>query len=165
MILQDRKKKDSWATPFEVHLAARKFNCNIHLFHKESGKEDHYCFQPDHTKSDHHLRILDSTAPRDIFLASVLPKDKEEWRFLWCEVRPKISRVSNLFTALQNWLKQEDVRPITYDQLGKNEAEFKWKCSKIFENACQDENYQDDVSMPMVIIQSSSVLFIICPSI
>jgi hypothetical protein len=158
MILQDRQKEESWATPFEVHLAARKFNCIIHLFHKEDGgKEEHYCFQPDHSKSGHHHQIPDSKAPPIIFLASSLTKkneeskENEEWRFLWCEVRPKISRASNLFTALRNWLKQEDVRPITYDQLGKDEAEFKRNCSEIFKQACGEKNFQDDVSMPTVI--------------
>ena len=167
MILQDRKNEESWATPFEVYLAARKFNCFIHLFHKENvGNEEHYCFPPDHAKSDR-LRIPDSIAPPNIFLASKRQEKKLEnpFGFLWSEVRPKISRASNLFTALQSWLKQEDVRPITYDQLGKDEAEFKRKCSDIYEKACRNKDFQDDVSTPTVTTRCLSAVFIIWPSI
>ena len=169
MILQDRKKEESWATPFEVYLAARKFNCIIHLFHKEDGvkEEEHYCFQPDYPKSNHHHQIPDSIAPPNIFLASKRQRTKSEkkFRFLWSEVRPKISRASNLFTALQSWLKQEDVRPITYVQLGKDEAEFKRKCSDIYEKACRDENFQNDVFTPTVTTRCFSAVFMIQPSI
>jgi hypothetical protein len=85
--------------------------------------------------------------------------------FLWSEVRPKISRASNLFTALRNWLKQEDVRPITYGQLGKDEDEFKRKCSDIYEKACRNKDFQDDVSTPTVTTRCLSAVFIIWPSI
>ncbi len=79
--------------------------------------------------------------------------------FLCSEVRPKISRASNLFSALQNWLKQEDVRPVTYHQLGKDEAEFKRNCSHIFETACENEKFQNSVSTPAVITRTLSAVF------
>ncbi len=156
--MQDRKKEGAWATLFEVYLAARKFNCIIHLFrveHVGNGidvesveiviDKEHYCFEPDPLR-----RIQGSKTPPSIFLRYCERGDRN-LHFEWYRLSPQIFRASNLFTALQSWLKQEDVRPITYDQLGKDEADFKRKCSDILSNANTRSDLQDVIKGPKVV--------------
>ncbi len=164
MILQDRKKEESWATLFEVYLAARKFDCIIHLFHVENFENDmdkeHYCFEP-----DPHHRIQGSKTPPSVFLRYFTRSDSN-FHFEWYRLSPQIFRASNLFTALQNWLKQEDVRPITYDQLGKNEADFKRKCSDILSNANGRIDLQDALKGPKVVCSRTlPVIFLVWRSV
>jgi hypothetical protein len=168
MTLQDQIK-GAWATLFEVYLAARKFNCIIHLFHVENienGRDlGHYCFKP-----DPHRRIQGSKTPPSIFLRYCEREDgNSHLHFEWYRLSPKISRASNLFAALQNWLKQEDVRPITYDQLGKDEAEFKRKCSELLLNAKKNESrgdLQDALKNPKVVCsRTSPAIFLVRQSV
>jgi len=122
--LQARVKTVTWwATPFEVHLAAKKFNVIIHLFHSEPGaiKEVHYCFEPQAPRS--------AKKPASIFLKSELMKNGN-FSFQWYQPNPKIFRADTLFEALHLWLSQEHVRPISVDLLGKSELDFVSKCSK-----------------------------------
>ena len=137
------QKDGAWATLFEVYLAARKFNCIIHVFRVENVEngidQEHYCFEPDPLR-----RIQGSKTPTSIFLSYCIREDTN-FHFKWYRLRPQISRTGNLFTALQNWLKQDDVRPISCNQLGKDEAEFKWKCSNILSSASSRSGFQDVV--------------------
>ncbi len=128
-------ESEYWATPFEVHLAARKFNCVIHLFHSEppSAVETHYCFQPDHRH-----RSSGSVPLPNLFLKSEI-KDGEFW-FQWYQVSPKLFRADTLWSALHKWLNKVDVRPITADLLGANEHDFKNKCSKILMKALSKDS-------------------------
>lgn len=143
MILQDRQKDDSWATPFEVHLAARAFNCIIRLSATIDTEPEVYCYYPDPPETYPHLSATRSRAPPIIFLESTI-LENGQFYFQWLQVSPKISREGNLFTALRNWLKQDDIRPITYDQLGKDEKDFKRKCSETFTRA--HETHLDEIS-------------------
>jgi hypothetical protein len=153
MILQERKKESSWATPFEVHLAARRFNCIIHLFHFDDSGNEYYCFKPDPVKLDRHRRLPGSRAQPNIFLKYKILPANQEFHFEWFQVSPKVFRAGDLFSALQMWMRQSDVRPITYYQLGRNEHEFKLKCSNIFEAAQKESRFQYDVMKPMVVTQ------------
>jgi hypothetical protein len=119
-----------WATPFEVHLAAMKFNCIIHLFHHDDSTDAtmHCCFQPEDRS-----RSSGSTPPPIIFLQSKL--ENGEFWFQWCRVRPKLFCADTLKDALSLWLSQDDIRPITAHLLGADEKDFIRKCSKLLKRA------------------------------
>jgi hypothetical protein len=127
--LQVRTNPDTWATPFEVHLAAKKFNCIIHLFHLDSsisGQERQYCFEPEtEDPAEQGFKRRPS-----IFLKSEL-KNGHFW-FQWSQVTTKVSRTNSLFRALHNWLGQDEIRPISAHLLGVDDRDFISKCSKIW---------------------------------
>jgi hypothetical protein len=117
-----------WATPFEVHLAARKFNCIIHLFHSEGelgAEEKHYCFPPE--------KSARSPGYPRIFLKSQILHGR--FWFQWYQTSPKLFRAKTLRSALSNWLRQDDVRPISFRYLGLNEHEFVSIFSKLILDA------------------------------
>jgi hypothetical protein len=126
VFLQARLKTVTWwATPFEVHLAAKTFNCIIHLFHSETLDgaltEAHYCFEPQAPRS--------TKKPACIFLKSELKNGN--FLFQWYQPKPKIFRANSLWSALRVWLSQEHVRPISVHLLGKSELDFVSKCSNV----------------------------------
>ena len=129
--LQVRTNPDTWATPFEIHLAAKKFNCVIHLFHSESSireqkKERQYCFEPEPEDP-----VDQGFKRRPIILLKSELKNGQFW-FQWYQVTTKVSRTNSLFCALHNWLVQEEIRPISAHLLGVNDRDFISKCSKIW---------------------------------
>lgn len=128
---------DAWATPFEVYLAANKFNCIIHLFHSE---DEHYCFQPDDKGFKKELPT--------IFLKSECRSDGQFF-FQWYRVEPKTCRTKSLYSALRNWLGREEVRPISAHLLGVDEGDFVSKCSKILKRA-HDQQHELLKTMPLV---------------
>jgi len=126
-ILQVRTNPYTWATPFEVHLAAKKFNCVIHLFHSEiSRQERQYCFEPEPEDPEDQ-----GFKRRPIILLKSELKNGQFW-FQWYQVTTKVSRTNSLFCALHNWLVQEEIRPISAHLLGVNDRDFISKCSKIW---------------------------------
>ena len=138
-----------WATPFEVLLAARRFNCIIHLFHSECGsqQEAHYCFPPDTCARSSRRREDDLVAgPQDvnagerggqgypiIFLKSQILHG--QFWFQWYQTSPKLSHAKTLRCVLSDWLKQDDIRPISFRYLGATEREFQTICSAILADA------------------------------
>ena len=131
-LLQERINSDYWATPFEVHLAARRFNCIIHLFHSvDAVKTEHYCFKPEY---EDRPPAPGSAAPKIIFLKSEL-KNGRHWHFQWCRVSHKFFREESLRSALKRWLGQDDIRPVTALLLGNSERDFASSCSMILKKA------------------------------
>ncbi len=105
----DRKKK-TWATPFELTLAANRFSCSIHLVHNYTSGRIHHCvFKP---------KIEEKNACRRVFLKSDTNKEGQFW-FRWYRTRSKMQTSPNLFGALHAWLSQENVRPISAHLLGE----------------------------------------------
>jgi hypothetical protein len=104
----DQKKK-TWATPFELELAANAFSCRIHLVHNDTSGGIHHCvYKP---------KIVDENGSRRIFLKSEI-KEGQFW-FQWYRTRSKMQTSQNLFMALHAWLSQENVRPISAHLLGE----------------------------------------------
>jgi hypothetical protein len=108
----DQKKK-TWATPFELNLAANAFSCCIHLVHNDTSGEIHNCF--------YKPKIVERNASRRIFLKSEINKEGQFW-FRWYRTRSKMQTSQNLFMALHAWLSQENVRPISAHLLGKEDV-------------------------------------------
>jgi hypothetical protein len=127
--------KRTWATPFEVHLAARRFNCIIHLFLDNV----HYCFQP-----DRHRQSAASLGPHRIFLhAKITPSG--EFHFQWYKPNPQLYREKTLWAALRTWFKQDDVRPLSFRELGCTELEFKSKCSNVVLEAHKHSGWRKEL--------------------
>jgi hypothetical protein len=109
----DQKLK-TWATPFELQLAANKFSCCIHVIHYgDSAQCDrtHHCYKP---------KIEEKNVSRRVFLRSERNKEGQFW-FQWYRTRAKIQVSQCLFGALHAWLSQENVRPISAHLLEKPE--------------------------------------------
>jgi hypothetical protein len=108
----DRTKK-TWATPFELKLAANAFNCSIYLVHNETSDVIHH--------SVYRPKIEEHNYSRRIFLNSELNKEGQFW-FRWYRTRSKMQTSQNLFEALKTWLSQEHVRPISAHLLGEKKV-------------------------------------------
>jgi len=109
-------------------LSSKKFDCVINLFHSDGCEERQYCFEPEPKDP------VDQGFTRrpSIFLKSELKNDNGQFWFQWYKVTTKVSRTNSLFSALHNWLGQEEIRPISAHLLGVNDRDFTSKCSKIW---------------------------------
>jgi hypothetical protein len=61
--------------------------------------------------------------------------------FQWYQTNPKLSHAKTLRCALSDWLKQDDIRPISFRYLGATEREFQSICATILSDARKTEPF------------------------